>query len=39
MAPEVVNGSICAKSDVWALSMTVIQLLLGKAPFEVSVNG
>jgi serine/threonine protein kinase len=30
MAPEVVNGSVCAKSDVWALSMTVMQLLTGK---------
>jgi serine/threonine protein kinase len=31
---QVIGGTVCAKSDVWALGMTVMQLLLGRAPFE-----
>lgn len=34
MAPEVVRGNVCAKSDVWALAMTLMQLCEGRPPYE-----
>ena len=34
MAPEVIRGAVCAKSDVWALGMMLIQVLEGEAPFQ-----
>ncbi len=34
LAPEVVKGQVCAKSDVWALGITAMQLLMRVSPFE-----
>ena len=36
MAPEVLDGATCLKSDVWSLGITLIELAEGKNPFGVS---
>lgn len=34
MAPEVVQGTVCAKSDVWSLGITMMALVQGASPYE-----
>lgn len=38
MAPEMFEGQISAKSDVYALGVTAFELLLGEAPFPGSLE-
>jgi len=38
MAPEMFEGQISAKSDVYALGITAFELLLGEAPFGGSLD-
>lgn len=38
MAPEMFEGQISAKSDVYALGITAFELLLGEAPFSGSLE-
>ena len=33
MGPEVYDGGVCLKSDVWALGMSVIEMAESKNPF------
>lgn len=34
MAPEVVRGQVCAKSDVFSLGITIMQMAEGHSPYE-----
>eukprot|EP01062_Namystynia_karyoxenos_P048178 TRINITY_DN3659_c4_g1_i1.p1 TRINITY_DN3659_c4_g1~~TRINITY_DN3659_c4_g1_i1.p1 ORF type:complete len:1028 (+),score=255.50 TRINITY_DN3659_c4_g1_i1:277-3084(+) len=34
MAPEQARGQACAKSDIWAVGITVCEMLTGKVPYK-----
>ena len=38
MAPEMISGDSCPKSDIWSVGIIVYLMLTGKHPFEIEQN-
>lgn len=39
MAPEIINGNFCKKTDIWSVGVIIYLMLTGKHPFEISKDG
>ena len=39
MAPEIINGHFCKKTDIWSVGVIIYLMLTGKHPFEITKEG
>ena len=39
MAPEIINGHFCKKTDIWSVGVIIYLMLTGKHPFEITKDG
>lgn len=39
MAPEIIKGNFCKKTDIWSVGVIIYLMLTGKHPFEVTKEG
>ena len=39
MAPEIINGNFCKKTDIWSVGVIIYLMLTGKHPFEITKDG